>query len=503
MYPKNGTTSGTGKVAARKNFLNPYQREELRKRLTEKFTKLYGLSDPGMVKECVDQFFSNNSEINATNLSKLEGNIKSSSLKSRSLVKPAGPGGHPGAQDEMRSNQAPSDRQEDGKLPQLKATSKQDLNGTNGSRNNQVRNEEDEWAKVSKYNYYMFKQEEQLAQMRRANKMVSMRNQLDDQIREKDRIKMMERQQEDSYIRTEAKVREIEANKDGAKQKLHREKVKFEKEMRDRQMKEISQRKDFEISQEKTLDSYILSKIKEELAREQQKQAVDKQVKQEEMKKVMLENEARKKKLLDIQANERQEDIELQQKAIKLAEELEAQRAKDLKTRSDRIQALISVSEDKVKDIANKNLEMDMRNKRYQELRERCLQEKTRKEDEKERNRKVLLKQFLDKQVEEKKKNLTSEKNRMNEQADLWRTDADKFKDFSDHREGEKNRIMGNYKQNLIEQMEIRKNKDKKWRCDMNPNEREMNNELLAQINSIDLQKLDAPNPYEISDNVF
>ena len=42
---------------------------------------------------------------------------------------------------------------------------------------------------------------------------------------------------------------------------------------------------------------------------------------------------------------------------------------------------------------------MDMRNKRYQELRERCLQEKTRKEDEKERHRKKLLKQFLDKQV--------------------------------------------------------------------------------------------------------
>jgi hypothetical protein len=132
----------------------------------------------------------------------------------------------------------------------------------------------------------MFKQEEQLAQMRRANKMTSMRNQLDDQIQEKTRIKIMENEQENSYIRTEAKVREIESNKDQAKQKLHREKVKFEKEMRDRQMREIQQRKEFEVSQEKTLDSYILSKIKEELAREQQKQAIDKQVKQEEMKKV-------------------------------------------------------------------------------------------------------------------------------------------------------------------------------------------------------------------------
>jgi len=71
MYPKN-TNSGAGRAKARNNFLNPYQREELRKRLTEKFTKLYGLSDPGMVKECVDHFFNNNSVINANNLSQLE-----------------------------------------------------------------------------------------------------------------------------------------------------------------------------------------------------------------------------------------------------------------------------------------------------------------------------------------------------------------------------------------------------------------------------------------------
>jgi len=54
-------------------------REELRKRLTEKFTKLYGLSDPGMVKEVVDQFFNNNSEINAGNLNGLESTIKTNS----------------------------------------------------------------------------------------------------------------------------------------------------------------------------------------------------------------------------------------------------------------------------------------------------------------------------------------------------------------------------------------------------------------------------------------
>merc|ERR1712170_271555 len=123
--------------------------------------------------------------------------------------------------------------------------------------------------------------------MRRANKMVSMRHQLDEQIREKDRIKAIEKDQEQSYINAENQIRQIETKKENAKTNLHKEKVKFEKGMRDRQMKEIQQRKEFEVAQEKTLDAYILSKIKEELAREQQKQALDKQVKQEEMKKVL------------------------------------------------------------------------------------------------------------------------------------------------------------------------------------------------------------------------
>jgi len=78
MYPKN-SSSGINKAKPKRNFLNPYQREELRKRLTEKFTKLYGLSDPGMVKEVVDQFFNNNSEINASNLNGLESTIKTNS----------------------------------------------------------------------------------------------------------------------------------------------------------------------------------------------------------------------------------------------------------------------------------------------------------------------------------------------------------------------------------------------------------------------------------------
>lgn len=73
MYPRQKSQQD-GRVAARtkKNFLNPYQREELKKRLTEKFIKLYGLNNPSVVKGELDTFFKTNNEINATNLRDLE-----------------------------------------------------------------------------------------------------------------------------------------------------------------------------------------------------------------------------------------------------------------------------------------------------------------------------------------------------------------------------------------------------------------------------------------------
>jgi len=55
---------------------------------------------------------------------------------------------------------------------------------------------------------------------------------------------------------------------------------------------------------------------------------------------------------------------------------------------------LINVSQDKVKDIVDKNRAMDERNQKYQELRERCLQKKEHQEKIKEADRKKYLKNF-------------------------------------------------------------------------------------------------------------
>jgi hypothetical protein len=84
MYPKNSQQPSTAKGQTKKDFLNPFQREELKKRLSEKFTKMYGLHNPALVKEEVDTFFRLNADVNAANLQRLEGMIKSKCAKSKS-----------------------------------------------------------------------------------------------------------------------------------------------------------------------------------------------------------------------------------------------------------------------------------------------------------------------------------------------------------------------------------------------------------------------------------
>src|SRR3990167_1168357 len=84
MYPSS-RDGARSQNQSKKDFLNPYQREELKKRLIEKYTKLFALNNPAMVREEVENFFRQNNEINTQNLLTLEQRIKSQSLKGRSL----------------------------------------------------------------------------------------------------------------------------------------------------------------------------------------------------------------------------------------------------------------------------------------------------------------------------------------------------------------------------------------------------------------------------------
>ena len=66
--------------------MNPAQRNELKKMLIEKFTKIYGLSNPKVVKDLVEDFFASKQNVNAKEILKLEEKVKQESLKYKSIT---------------------------------------------------------------------------------------------------------------------------------------------------------------------------------------------------------------------------------------------------------------------------------------------------------------------------------------------------------------------------------------------------------------------------------
>lgn len=77
---------------------------------------------------------------------------------------------------------------------------------------------------------------------------------------------------------------------------------------------------------------------------------------------MMVENNERKRIILENQEKERLEDIQLQKQAIKMSEDLEHARAEDFKQKADVISNMIQNSQAKVQDIKNKNYETEMKN---------------------------------------------------------------------------------------------------------------------------------------------
>lgn len=355
LYPSSKDGS-RNTVNTKKDFLNPYQREELKKRLIEKYTKLYALNNPQMVKDEVENFFRQNNEINSNNLLTLEQRIKSQSLRGRSLAQP------PNRTDtsrklELEGNAKGGDsnynynRQNPGdggffqsEVPpggQPVGHSSVDPNKLSQVQNIEYANEEEEWGTVYKYNHYLYKQEEKLKKAREQQKKQATMKQLDEQLKEKDRREQVEKEKEQSYVNAQKKALDIENRKEEAKIQLIKEKTKFEKEMRDMQMKDINERRDFENQQDKALDKYLLQKIKDEMKKEQEETADSKLKKKNEMRRVMDENEVRKKLLAEQAEKERLQEIELQKKAIQIEQALEEARSAEFKAKADRISSIL------------------------------------------------------------------------------------------------------------------------------------------------------------------
>lgn len=289
-------------------------------------------------------------------------------------------------------------------------------------------NEDDEWAAIMKYDSELYKKERDLEAMMERERKKKVKMELDQQITEKQRLKEMEQDELSRYMDVQKKLLTIHDVKEKSKEDERKQRNLQEKLSRDKQLQEENLRKKLEKRQEREMDALLVRKIKEELENEQNMNLQKKLNERDRLKRVMVENEDNKRKILDEAAHEKQSDIRAQEEYTRLIEKQEAEREKELQDREARAKKLMSMMADTViKDQKQMLVEEEKKILKYYLERE----EKAMK-DEESRKRKLLeqkmeVRKFLDHQMNEKNSRKKQEDEFNKKQADIWKRDTEDF----------------------------------------------------------------------------
>ena len=341
--------------------------------------------------------------------------------------------------------------------------------------------EGDEWTAISKYNKKLFDQqilEERIKdnEMKRRTK-----EDLDNQIKQKIKKEYEEELKEKEYDKILEehlkKIDEIERKKleDIRKQKLR------EKENRDALLKEGNIRKRIESLKEKKFERELVKNIKENIEKDK-RIAIERKIKENEaLNKAIRENEIKKEKLKQKMKKEKEDDILSMEEQIKTGEKQDLER----KYYFDRIKNYgnkysLKKAEEILEQMKDAQKKEDEKIQFYYDEKRKAADEKERKEFIKKRMERKELKKYLDMQIEEKKKEEDFLKALDYEQARIWNVDCKKYMEDEKIINGKIKTMNKINQDNLIRQMN-ENSKKKKMRRNMSDAEYYMNRDLLEK----------------------
>ena len=76
IYPRNRSLSNSSNSSFRNDFLNPHQREDLKKRLLNRHKKILKGVEESKLNSHINEFFQKNHRLNADNLKTLEDDLR-------------------------------------------------------------------------------------------------------------------------------------------------------------------------------------------------------------------------------------------------------------------------------------------------------------------------------------------------------------------------------------------------------------------------------------------
>jgi hypothetical protein len=342
-------------------------------------------------------------------------------------------------------------------------------------------NEEDEWQAIQNFNIMLHYEEQKQTALREQERKRLIKEELDRQCREKNKKKKREQLEEKEYEQVQQQHLKLLETKEQQRVREAHQKVENEKRSRDQQMQEEKLRKRMSEKQEYEQEKQVVKRLHSEMD-EERKQVMEKRRQEKEYLQIMLqENEQQKKRQLNDQDREKQEDVEAQEAYNIMLEQQENDRIREVEERERRAQEFMGRMADTViKNMDAKQREEEEKIRQYEmdkENSDRRHDDRAQKRREIEKSR---MREFLARQVEDKKKKEYIEKELNDEQATMWRKDRENY-------EQEEKRINDKVKKINKENAEFltrqvgEKDEAKKGKMDMN--EYLLNRQLLKGIN--------------------
>ena len=336
-----------------------------------------------------------------------------------------------------------------------------------------------EWDAINMYNKKQF--EEEKIREKKKDKEVKLRtkNDLDNQVKEKIKKEYVEQLKEKEYSDLVdnhlKKLDELERKK---KEEIKKRSLQ-EKEMRDKQLKEKYVTKRIEYLKNKKYERKLLEQNKKDILEEKRIEMERKKEEKLALKKTLKDNELRKEILAENLRKEREEDI----KIMEDHDQDEIRRENERKEYFNKIERNANAfSEKAVENVLKKQKEKELENERklkqYEIDKENKLIELDKKREKEIREGKINYRHYLDKQVNDKKIRDNYEHEVDLAQAKIWKKDIE---NYNKHEKDVAKIIRDMNIRNLKTLDEQIKMKNNNLNDGMNENERLMNREILEK----------------------
>ena len=472
-YPKvppkpNQTAASKLSDQQKARLLKLQEREELKGLLVNKFKKKYGQS-AGFIDKEVENFMKQET-LTEANLQKLDDKLKKK------------------AEVDQVSHSVRSEAKAKGVTPSVKSSKNSVRTSDRGSDSASMvssefvpEDNEAEWAAILEYDTMMFREEEKARLRREIENKNKLKRELDRQLQDKTRKKMSEEDEERLYDEAQKRNVELMELKEQERDFLYKEKVLQEKLLRDRQLAEEKKRRKLDARQQKDLDNRLVQRLQEELHADQIALDNKRREEREYMLRMMEENEENKRRQQEVKDVEKQNDIRSMEDYAKMLDKQEEDRLNEIKAREERQQHLMArMAGTVLKEQKQKNLDEDMLLVKQIEAKEML----DKSEDERRmlqvQRQKQEIRRILDKQVEEKKVRKVNERKNQDEQAHMWKKDAEEFYQMEDDRKNREKQLNMMHVEILKSQMNEKEGK--KAKVSMDPIEARLNKDLLKKI---------------------